>query len=201
MLAIILTAVYAAYTSNLDAIQAARVSGQSLQTARMVFDRMSKDLQSALIGLNVPDKKVRPGLIGENREIDGRPADRLDFTTLAHLFLTEGSPNTDLCEVGYFLEEDEEDGGFILYRRDHGIVDEGITKGGQAFELARMVTGMDILFQDINGEEVDEWNTMEGPHKDRLPALIRITLTLMNERGDEQTFITSVHPELAGAGK
>jgi len=42
-------ALYSAYTTNVEAIQIARQNGEVHQTARIVLDRMTKDLQSALI--------------------------------------------------------------------------------------------------------------------------------------------------------
>ena len=137
-------------------------------------------------------------MLGVDTEIEGKQADKLDFTSLAHLSYKEGGLETDLCEIGYYVEEDQENGGFILYRRDHGIVDDDFTEGGEAYEFAEMVTGLDITFQDSQGEEFDNWNTLEEENKDTLPSLIRIKLTIMDESGKEYTFITSIHPALAG---
>lgn len=199
ILAIILAAIYAAYTSNVEAIQFGRQSGKVSQTARIVLDRMSKDLESSFIGAHLPEKRSALGMVGENREINGAPADQIDFTTLTHLTLMEeGGLQTDLCEIGYYLEEDQEDEAFILYRRDDGIVDDDFTEGGQTYELARMVTGLDIRFQDSLGEEFENWNTLEEEQEDTLPSLIRITLTLKDKLGREHIFATSIHPALAG---
>ena len=197
ILGIIMAAIYAAYTSNVEAIQIGRQSAQVSQTARIVLDRMSKDLESAFIGAHLPEKRPELGMIAEDGEIDEKPVDTLDFTTLTHLTVREGGLQTDLCEIGYYLEEDQEDGGFILYRRDDGIVDDDFTSGGETHELARMVTGLDITFQDSQGEEFDNWNTLEGEGKDTLPSLVRIRLTLKDQLGKEQTFMTSIHPQLA----
>jgi len=204
ILGIIMTAIYGAYTSNVEAIQIARQSGRLSQTARIILDRMSKDLESAFIGTDVPlIKPVVLGMIGEDQEIEDKPADRLDFTALTHLALTEGGLQTDLCEIGYYLEEDEEEEGegLILYRRDHGIVDDDITTGGEAYELARIVMGLDIVFQDSLGEEFDDWDTLAKDNKDTLPSLIRIKLTLKDPLGRQQTFVTSLHPALANPVK
>ncbi len=62
---------------------------------------MTKDLQSALIEVTVPSKDQAGPRLGEDRQIDGRRADRIDFTTVTHLPLTEKGPASDLCEIGY----------------------------------------------------------------------------------------------------
>jgi len=72
ILVIIMAALYSAYTTNVEAIQIARQNGEVHQTARIVLDRMTKDLQSALIEVSVPSDKLKLGLVGEDREIDGR---------------------------------------------------------------------------------------------------------------------------------
>ena len=198
IMGIIMAALYAAYTSNVEAIQMTRQGSQVYQIARIVLDRMTKDLESSLIEVPFFGNKISLGMIGKNQDIEGQPADRLDFTSLTHLAVTADSPQTDLCEVGYHLAEDPENEGLILYRRDDGIADAEFTSGGQTYELARMVTGLDISFQDSNGQEFDNWNTLEGEYKDTLPSLIKIKMSLKDLSGREQTFITSIHPELAG---
>src|SRR5512136_1236682 len=72
ILVIIMAALYSAYTTNVEAIQIARQNGEVHQAARIVLDRMTKDLQSALAQLSAPSEKIRLGLIGEDREIDGK---------------------------------------------------------------------------------------------------------------------------------
>jgi len=193
---IIMAAVYGAYTSNLEGIQAARGSSQLSQTARIVFDRMSKDLESAYLGGGF-SKKLAFGMVADDEEIDGRPADKIDFTALSHLVSQENGLQTDLCELGYSIKEDPANGPFILYRRDSGIVDDDLGSGGRVEELARMVAGLDLKFQDKSGSEFEDWNTLEDPHKNTLPSLVQIRLILKDKQGREHTYITSVHPELA----
>ena len=193
---IIMAAVYGAYTSNMEGIQAARGNSQISQTARIIFDRMSKDLQSAYLGGGFSNR-LALGMVAENREINGRAADQIDFTALSHLPSTENGLQTDLCELGYPLKEDQDHGPFILYRRDSGIVDDDLGSGGRVEELARMVAGLDIKFQGKSGSEFEDWNTFEEPHKNTLPSLVQIRLILKDKQGREHTYITSVHPELA----
>ena len=136
--AMVMAAIYGAYTSNLGAIQAARQSGLVNQTARIILDRMCRDLESAFITAPpAPDSETTPrtGLLGADREIDGMAADRFDFTSLSHLPLSETDLHTDLCEIGYHLEADEEEGCLIIYRRDQAIPDQDLSEGGRTTEL------------------------------------------------------------------
>jgi len=197
ILVIIMAALYSAYTTNVEAIQIARQNGEVHQMARIVLDRMTKDLQSALIQLSVPSDKIRLGLVGEDREVDGRRADRMDFTTVTHLPLTEKGPASDLCEIGYLIEEDSEDKILVLFRRDDPSVDEDFTKGGSLQEMARNVLEFNLTYQDSRGEDSDKWNTLEGMPASGLPVLIKVRLVLKDELNREHVFSTTIHPELA----
>ena len=197
ILVIIMAALYSAYTTNVEAIQIARQNGEVHQTARIVLDRIAKDLQSALIQVSVPSEKVKLGLIAEDREIDGKRADHIDFTTVTHLPLTEKGPASDLCEVGYFVDEDSEGQVLVLFRRDDPSVDEDFTQGGTLQEIARDVVEFNLAYQDSMGEVSDRWNTLEGSSGSRLPVLIRVRLVLRDELKREHVFSTTIHPELA----
>jgi hypothetical protein len=140
-------------------------------------------------------------MIGKSQDLEGKPMDRIDFTTLNHLALGDEGPQTDLCEVGYQVVEDSENKGFKLFRRDDAILDEDLTDGGFSHEIAGRVAGLDISYQDGNGEEFDDWNSNQGPHAGRLPSLITIKLSLMDEEAQEYLFTTSIHPALAGRKK
>jgi prepilin-type N-terminal cleavage/methylation domain-containing protein len=197
ILVIIMAALYSSYTTNVEAIQIARQNGEVHQMARIVLDRMTKDLQSALIQVSVPSEKIKLGLVGEDREVDGRRADRIDFTTVTHLPLSEKGPASDLCEIGYLIEEDSEDKIPVLLRRDDPSVDEDFTKGGSLLEIARNVLEFKLTYQDSMGEESDKWNTLEGVPASGLPVLIKVRLVLKDDLNREHVFSTTVHPELA----
>ena len=197
ILVIIMAALYSAYTTNVEAIQIARQNGEVHQTARILLDRITKDLQSALIQTSVASERIKLGLIGQDREIDGRRADRMDFTTVTHLPLTEKGPAGDLCEIGYLIEEDSEGKGLVLYRRDDPSVDEDFTKGGSLQEMARNVLEFKVTYQDVRGEDSDRWNTPENRPGPGLPVLIKVRLVLKDELNREHIFSTAIHPELA----
>jgi prepilin-type N-terminal cleavage/methylation domain-containing protein len=197
ILGIILTVVYGAYTTNADTIQSARKMAEINQVARIVLDLISKDLQCAIV--EVPDEsgEVTLAMLAEDLEIDDRPADKIDFTSLNHLALGPQDLRTDLCEIGYYLKEDEEQEMLILYRRDDPTVDDRLTEGGSSFELAQRVGGLNFIFLNPFGEEFDSWDTSDEGFEEQLPALIKIALILLDEQGYEHVFTTSVHPSLA----
>lgn len=202
ILAIIMAAIYSAYISNVEAIQVARENGHVQQTARTILELMTKDVQSALVETQVTPETVRLGFAGKTEERDGRRMDRVDFTTLSHLALSEQEPSTDLCEVGYRVVEDEEQQGvLLLVRRDDASPDEDLTEGGVVQELSRNVLEFRITYEDTMGEERDSWELNEPGATPELPVLVKIRLTLKDDLNREHVFTTSIHPELAGKRK
>lgn len=197
ILVIIMAAVYSAYTTNVEAIQIARQNAEVHQTARTVLDRMTKDLQSALIQVSSASEKTKLGLVGEDREIDGRRADRIDFTTVTHLSLSEHGPASDLAEIGYLVEEDSEGKVLVLLRRDDPSPDEDFTNGGSLQEMARNVLEFTLTYLDSMGDESNKWNTIEGMPGSGLPVLVKLRLVLGDELDREHVFSTTIRPELA----
>jgi hypothetical protein len=100
--------------------------------------------------------------------------------------------------VGYYLEEDEEEDTFILYRREGIDLTGDPEEDGIPQELARSVWGLDIDYLDAGGEEREDWDPSSGDGATGLPNLIQIRLVLRDASGRERQFSTSVHPALAG---
>lgn len=200
IIGIIMAVVYGAYMSNVDAIQMSRQEAEVTQKARIVFDRMGKDLASAFIGTGMGEEEEENVLvfIGQDFETDGYPADRLDFTSLSHLPMAGAGPWTDLCEVSYFLEAGPEGTDFVLFRRDDAFLDGNPLEGGPSFEIADGIRSFDMTFQDQGGEVYEGWNSLEGEQKGRLPSLISIRLVLTNGDDVDRLFQISFRPELAG---
>jgi len=198
ILVIILSVVYGAYTSNLDTIQQAERYGRVDQVARVVLERMTMDLMGAVGRASLMETAAEVGFVAENGEIEGAPADRIHFTSTAHLALRPTEPRTDLCEIGYHLEKDPDHEGMILYRRDDPTPDDDLTEGGLSLELAKGIERLEFVFQDAEGTEHEAWNTLEGSPGPLLPRLVAITLGVLDDEGRSHIFTTSVHPPLSG---
>lgn len=188
VLVMIMSALYGAYNSGVDSVQIAREGGEIRQTARLILERLSVELECAMAeeGLS---------LLGEDAEIDGLPADRLSFYSVAGGRNREGE--VDLLRLTYTPGVDAEGDGLILTRTEEGMIGSGFAMASRSYELARMVRGLDIIYHDDEGKEFEEWNTTSGEHLDILPSFILIRLTLGGPSGEKRTFSTGVHPELS----
>jgi prepilin-type N-terminal cleavage/methylation domain-containing protein len=207
ILAIIMAALYSAYTTNVEAIQIARENGQVHQTARIALDRMTKDLQSALTEIPSPAGSTRLGFIGKDQERDGQRMDRMDFTSLTCMAFSEENPAADLCEVGYRVVEDSEQQEIlVLMRRQKMVVSlsgngtgpgEEFGTGGTDQEVARNLAGFQITYEDGQGEEQNQWSSEES-NTPGLPVLVKVRLVIRDALEREHVFFTTIHPELAG---
>ncbi|MGD8386825.1 MAG: type II secretion system protein GspJ [Desulfobacteraceae bacterium] len=196
---VLLTAgMYTAYTSNLEAIEQVRDQEVVYQTARVVLDRMVRELESAMTdATSGVTAEGLLGLVGVSGETAGRPADRVDFTTSSHLAWQESSPETELCEVGYRLEPDEDTGVVTLFRRQQDLPDADLEAGGEEIDLSEDVTALEIRYEDEDGNELDTWDSRSEEQEGRLPRTIRLRLTVQGISGREAAFSTRVHPVLS----
>lgn len=196
--ALLTAGIYTAYTSNLEAIEQVRDQEVVFQTGRVVLDRMARDLEAVLTdatsGVTVEGLL---GLVGVPGEAEGRTADRVDFTTFSHLAWQEGSPETDLCEVGYRLEPDEETGIVTLFRRQQIVPDGDLETGGQDIALSEDVTALEIRYRDEDGNALDAWDSRTEEQQGQLPRSLGVRLTIRGVSGREAIFSTRVHPALA----
>lgn len=185
MASILMTGLYGAYTSNVETIQMARTQGELSQTARIILDLICKDLESAFFGT---DQEFRC----ENRDIGGRPADRLYFATLNSSASKEEGYRSDLKRVAYYGEEKPDGIGFTLYRSEEGLAAMGLPVDKESFELTRAAIALDITFEDREGRTSDELSQDEAKHN-QSASLVHIALTLQDKSGKEQTFRTGVY--------
>jgi len=206
ILVIITGIVYSTFSYTITSVEIAREKSISNQTARIILDQMSKEFESAYIPQGSEDPDVSLGMIGVNREIDGRPADTIHFTTLSGTSAGNNNIETDLCEVGYSvdtkedeqtLEFEEEGQSLSLFRREDNLIDDSITDGGATYQMSDNIAELNIAYKDIDGNEFEEWSTLEGQQKDMLPCVITIRLVIMEKSGRENVYTTAVHPMLS----
>lgn len=199
--ALLTAALYGAYTGNLEAIEQVRDQEVAYQTARVLLDRMARDMEAAVIDASSGvTAQGLLGLAGSPGESGGRPADRVDFTAFSHLAWQKGSPATDLCEVGYRLEPDEDTGEVTLFRRQQVLPDGDLEGGGEQVALSEDVTALEIRYEDDQGNEIDGWDSRTGEQEGRLPRTIRLRLTVRGVSGSETVFTTWISPALGERG-
>jgi prepilin-type N-terminal cleavage/methylation domain-containing protein len=192
ILAIILSLLYGAYHAQMTTIDRIADTSRINQIVRTVFERMKKDLESAVIRFPHVGAAGVLGMKSEDRTEDGRPADRIHFTSLSHLEPGDSRYHTDLCEIGYVLEPDQEGPGFRLIRMDDPTPDGDMNSGGATLELARSIGGLDFVFEDNAGEIFNQWDSSDPKLEGKAPSIISISLTVLDRTGREYRFSTSI---------
>jgi hypothetical protein len=192
MTSFILMAVYGAYTSNAESIQAARERAQEYQTARVVLGMMRRDLQGAVAWDLL-------GVAGEKGDLDGRRADRIEMmTSSSHAAVQE--LRTGLYKVIYEMAKDDEEGEItVLNRTQEAIVGKGVSAGRQTYELTRIATSLEFSYRDKEGRLLESWSGQTGQTPWPIPSLVEVRLGLKTPSGPERVFTTAVYPELGGS--
>lgn len=187
--AVVVTTVNFAFFNTHAHIEAIQQRREVYQTARIVLDRMVKDLTCAYIPYTSQPLRLETLRLwrfkGLHDESGGRDTDSLTFTTAADIGLSP-FPGS-VREVSYYLKEDDTNKGtYTLMRREDPSPDTEESTGGVAMEVAQGVSGLKIVYLDEYGQESPRWELEESL---RLPAQVRITLTLGS--GEEAVSFTA----------
>ena len=192
ILAVILTIVYNAFNSSMKALTAMETRGDAYAQARIVLNRMSEEIAS--IYLSETNPNTGTGLFGEDEDEDDLPFDSLHFTSLSHVRWTKDSKESELCEIGYYLEKDEETRESFLFRREDWNVDGTLEEGGRPLELAEGVDGLNFRYYD-GDDWVDEWDSRING---KLPKAIEVVLVMRDPRRKRITFSSTFPVPMAG---
>jgi general secretion pathway protein J len=199
ILGLIMTTIFTSYTGSLRNINAAEDTMENYQKARSAFERIIEDLESAYIFSDSSDSMSDEedltfmGFIGRDTEINGKTGVYLRFVSEAHVsFEPDTGPRR--TTITYYVEESDNGESLILLRADapkFKITHEG-EKG---FILCDNLHLVNFVYQDINGEIHDNWNsTDETMNKGRMPVMVSIILEFRCKDGLEHTdkFSTSI---------
>ena len=190
ILVVILTIVYNTFNSSIRAFTTIDEHGDAYGEARGVLNRMSKEIGS----IYMSGDNLNTGLLGEDRDEDDLPFDSLHFTSLSHIRWVKDSRESELCEIGYFLETDREREQTFLFRREDWNVDGTLEEGGIALELAEGVDGLNFRYYD--GEEwLDEWDSKA---QGVLPKAIEVVLLVEDPNGNRIPLSNIITVRMAG---
>jgi len=174
---VILGAAYAALFSGLSGFQYSSQKTEALTILQRALDRMTHNLSCLYISdssqlFRVSDDIRDLGPLGEI------PNDSLLFLAFANYLTWEERPQSDLAELEYLIDVDEETPAKWLIQRMDSPVDEDRESGGVIRLVGPRVIGMDIHL--YNGSEwVEEWGSRDG-----LPSIVNITLYM--QMADDQ---------------
>lgn len=187
VLSMVVSMVSLSLSGSMNVVNATRVQGELYYRAQVALERISEDLASALLVDGVE-------FIGEEKDIDGLPANNLSFTSMAHIVFDQQIDHPGIAYITYTVEADgENDGEFLLRRSDDLLatteapdLNEAAANG---FLLSDRLRSVKFTFIDEMGEEHENWNTFveEGADKSlrRLPVSVRCTLEYWIDKEEE----------------
>ena len=178
---VIMTTVYTSYTGALSNINATEETTDNYHKARVTFERIIEDLESAFIPRDSTDPisgesvfKL-PGFIGEDIELNGRDRDSIRFSSEAHISF-ESYEGPVRAAIAYYVEESNKDESLILLRSDISEFSKQ-SEGEQGYILCDNLHSINFTYKDSSGEEYDYWDsTNKTFNKGRMPAMVSITL-------------------------
>ena len=213
MLSIVLMSVYATFYSGVQAMRNRRGPDDAYQVGRLVMETITNDLSMAFYRSGT-DRKDRPtqGFIGSDGYDGNYARDRVDFTTASHILTRDDRPQTDVVEVSYYIDDTYTERP-LLVRREDPLPDSELRHGGTLRILAEGVVALNFRYrepgempstrtqkkEDEEAEEPpwhDAWNAETREGGKSLPELVEVTVTILDEEGQEHTFGTTVllHP-------
>ena len=213
--AVVLSIIYSAFLGTSRVINETEEEAEIYSMARITLDRMLDDLESLYVPQNPAeptepdsDKVTGADFVGEDKELDGRPADSLRFMSRAHIVFSEEDRPSGTAAIEYYVKEsdDEEEGEephFVLFRSDTPELEEVPGKGTGGLVLCEKLVSIDFTYYDAEGDEHDSWDTTAEAFEGRIPSMVSISLELENTRDPEAPykFFTTVAIPMGGEAK
>ncbi len=166
--AIVMTALYWAYTAVVGSMGKSRQVSDLYQTARVVLSNIRREISGAYQPLFAEDVLLFEGRDERSR---GMENDSLNLVSTTCQRGAEEEVGYDSFELGYYLGEGGDRGYLKMRRLPFYNLEEPFTEG-EELTLAENVRSLDFKYFD--GEEwLEEWNPDE---EDYLPLAVKITI-------------------------
>jgi general secretion pathway protein J len=159
-------------------------------TVRVALMRMSRELEMAYLSgsENTAIAERRTFFVGSTHG----DVDEVQFSNFAHQRLRAGLAEGDTALISYFGERDPDDRRILnLMRKETRRLqaDSPTTLLGESYILCPDVSRVRFEYYDQTLKQwVNDWSTLNASGQQYLPAHVRITLTVIDERGQEVAY-------------
>ena len=186
ILATVLSTIFASYTGTFRVIQETESRTDTYAMARVALTRIQEDLESAYIhsGESAGEDPLiaqEGQFMGEDKTIDGSDADALRFLSTAQILLDEEDRRSGLTEIRYYVAEDEEAEGLVLYRSDTLEFREKPEPDTGGAVLCEGLAAVRFTYLDREGNEHENWNSSGEGTEGKLPAMVSVLLEFVNK--------------------
>lgn len=181
ILAVILTVIYASFSTAGRDIEQAEALRDETDLARSLIIRLSSDIANAYIKQDAIF--VFYGKKEEMQDQTARNGDKIRHDNITMTTLTNwpkpNSKETELWEVGYFFKEKPEGRGYGLFRREKRELSKDVPplEGGVEYEITDRVQSLRFRYSEDGAKWTDEgWDRS----RNRTPRAVEIVLVLDN---------------------
>jgi prepilin-type N-terminal cleavage/methylation domain len=185
ILGLVLSTVYASYSSTMKIVHDLEYESQLYKTARTAMDRMIKDLSSLQMSGGSFDFRA------EKKTLSNREFYSLSFWSASHLAFGENEGEGGPAAISYYVVEDEGGDSFSLWRSDLAGAkpskDKNLSSG---FVVCPNVDSWSLRFYDSTGNELESWDSssFSAQQKDKSPVAVKIELGLVNLNDKEKPY-------------
>ena len=192
ILGFLTTIMWGAFSQTVTNKRAIQASQERLHTVRVALTRMTRELEMAYLSDN-------ENVAGTNRRtfLTSTPrtdVDELTFSSFGHQRLRAGVPEGDTSLISYFGARDPDDRRVVnLMRRETRRLqaEDPNVITGESYVLCPDVARVKFAFWDHKLKAwQNDWSTLNASGTKYLPAHVRITLVVLDERGQEVTYST-----------
>ena len=200
--ATLLTTIYASYTGTFRVIDDTESQAEIYRMASIAMERMLEDLESVYIqkgnqhASSEGDRGSSFQFFGEEREIMGRRADTLRFTSSAHIDFSGKNPGHGTAQIGYFVRESNDGEDFVLYRSDNPHFREAypFDEESGGLVLCEGLASVAFTYYGEEGGVFNSWDSATEDMENKIPKMVSISLEFQNTLNPEVPirFMTSV---------
>lgn len=181
--------IYVSFFGSINTMNSCEDSLKLYQTARLIFERMTKEINCAFIS-SANENIAFIGVDGIDR---GSPSDTLNFTSTFYSETGEGVKEGGLSEIGYFCAFESPEKGLLFWRKDTPP-DEDPEEGGMTLELSEQINGLNFSYYNGSSWQED-WDSRDNH---LLPKFVSVKITLPDTNEETVTFSTIINIPLGG---
>jgi general secretion pathway protein J len=196
--ALITTIMFGSFSQTASSKRVIQSEQERTHSVRVALMRMAREIEMAYISdnENTAIANRRTLFVGSAR-VD---VDELMFSTFAHQRLRGGAAEGDTALISYFGARDPDDRRVLnLMRRETRRLqaEDPATLPGEAYILCPDVSKVKFAYYDHKKKEwATDWSTLDASGMPYLPTHIRITITVLDQRGREVSYATDARIQL-----
>lgn len=198
ILAMIGAVTWGSIARSFDAYETVKDIDGRYHNVRVAMNRMARELSMAYLTARRRHRGRERIVEQVFKYEDSSPLPVLHFSAFAHQVFLKDAKESDQAEISYFGENDPDDSQVLnLMRREAPRIDADWDEGGRAYVLAEDVKEFSLRFFDPRKDDwTDEWDTENSEFRGRLPTLVEISLTVLDEDGKDLKFVTKTRVNL-----